>query len=271
MRGAGGMDVRHRAYVVDRGAKKMPRTPMTRDRMTAIIHHRSIVARRRASARVRAMSGRLARFVAAAALQVVALVLAHELVYLARYGSRFGEALVHGGHGDAWSGAVMTSLVLAVGLALLATARLAHLALLVRRAGGGRKPHATLEPRLLLRIWLRTGPRLAVLGVVLLTIQENVERAAIGGSVTGPALLLSPEYAGGLWIALAVGLAVGLVAALFEWRSRVLLARLRTQRQRLPKAVSGAVRRPGVTVAPPAESLLGRRSALRAPPLRAAS
>jgi hypothetical protein len=217
------------------------------------------------------MTRRLGMLVAVTTLQLAALVLAHELVYLARYGSRFGEALVHSGHGDAWSGAVTASLVLAAGLALLAIARLAHLGVLIRRRAGAAPTQAMADPRLLLRIWLRTGPRVALLGVALLTIQENLERAAIGGSGSGPAILLSPEYAGGLWIALAVGLAVGVVAALFEWRSRVLLARLRTPRRRLPRAASGSLRRPGIFVAPPADSLLGRRSALRAPPLGAAS
>ena len=45
------------------------------------------------------MPGRIAALLAAAPLQMVALVLAHALVFLARYGSRFNEALVHAGHG----------------------------------------------------------------------------------------------------------------------------------------------------------------------------
>ena len=221
------------------------------------------------------MSRRLCGLVAAALLQLVALVLAHELVYLARYGSRYGEALVHGGHGDAWAGAVTTSAVLAAMLAIVAIARLAYLALQVRRRGGAGAaptPAAALEPRLLARIWLRTGVRLAAVGVVLLTVQENIERASTGAPAPGAGILLTAEYAGGLWIAIAVGLGVGFVAALYEWRCGILLAKLRTAAGRPPRAAAaGTPRRPGIAVAPPAASVLGRGFGLRAPPLGAAS
>ncbi len=49
--------------------------------------------------------------------------LAHELIFLARFGSRYNEALVHAGHGETWSGAVMTTLALAIGLVVLGTFR----------------------------------------------------------------------------------------------------------------------------------------------------
>ena len=221
------------------------------------------------------MSGRLAGLVAAASLQLVALVLAHELVYLARYGSRYGEALVHGGHGDAWAGAVITSAMLAAILGVVAIARLAYLALQVRRrgrAGAVTTPAGALEPRRLVLIWLRTGVRLAAVGVVLLTVQENIERASTGAPAPGAGILLTPEYAGGLWIAIAVGLVVGFVAALYEWRRGILLAKLRTDRPRLTRSATARTpRRPGIAVAPPAESVLGRGFGLRAPPLGAAS
>jgi hypothetical protein len=213
------------------------------------------------------MPRRLAAFLAAAALQVVALVLAHELVFLARYGSRYGEALVHAGHGETWSAAVSTSLFLAAGLAALAALRLAHLGLLVRRRALAASPvPGVLEPRPLLRAWLRIGPRTAIVAAALLTIQENLERAALGQAMPGPGILLSAEYPGGLWVAIAVGLAVGLVAALFEWRRRILLARLRAPRAGVPRASDAPVPRPGMIFPAPVQSILGRRSALRAPP-----
>ena len=216
------------------------------------------------------MTRRLGTLVAAVTLQLVAVVLAHELVFLARYGSRFGEALVHSGHGETWSGAVTTSLVLGGALGVVGLARLAWLGVLVRRRGGVIASQRTLEPRLLLGTWLRTGTRIAVVGVMLLTIQENLERASIGAAAPGLGILLSPEYAGGLWIALAVGMAVGLVAALFTWRHQVLLARLRARRPSQPRVSTTPARRPSVA-APRLESILGRRSALRAPPAAAAT
>ena len=221
------------------------------------------------------MSRRPARILGLLALQAVALVLAHELVFLARWGSRYNEALVHAGHGDSWSAAVAMSVVLGVGLIALATFRLARLGLLVQRraaaAGVSRgalsRVETTAVDRLqLLTMWLRVGPRTALLTAALLTIQENLEHAAIGQASAGPSILLSPEYAGGLWIALAVGLVVGFVMGLFEWRRKALLARLLALRGASTRGAIRAASRTGVSILPPVESLLGRRSALRAPP-----
>jgi hypothetical protein len=206
------------------------------------------------------------------ALQGVALVLAHELVFLARYGSRYGEALVHSGHGETWSSAVATTLALAAVLVLAGVVRLVHLGILVRRADAigmaapAPAPGSTLELGTLARLWLRAAPRIALVSVVLLTIQENLERSSLGRGAPGPGILLSPEYPSALWITIGAGLLVGLVAALFEWRRRALTERLR--------AVGAAVRRQPSTHAPrplavairPLSSVLGRRSGLRAPP-----
>lgn len=217
------------------------------------------------------MLRRLTGFAVAAALQLVALVLAHELVYLARYGSLYGEALVHSGHGNAWGAAVTASLLIAGGLALIAAFRLARLGYLVRRRGVAVQPTAgALGPGSLLRAYLRIAPRLVVLSLALLSGQENLERALIGQTMPGAGVLLTPEYAGGLWITIAVGLAVALVAALFEWRRQVLLAKLRASRQGTARPLEVRQPRPAA-VERPVESLLGRRSALRAPPLALAS
>ncbi len=213
------------------------------------------------------MAPRMARLATAAVLQLAALVLGHQLVYLARYGSRFGEALVHAGHGEAWTAAVVSSLILAAVLAVVGLARLGRLGLMVRRTGiDDHKRFEALAPMSLLRAWLGLAPRIAVLQLVLLTTQENLERAAIGEGMPGPGILLTPEYAGGAWIALAVALAVSLIAALFAWRRKVLLARLRAARARLPR-VRASVPRPVARLSAPVESVLGRRSALRAPPI----
>jgi hypothetical protein len=208
-------------------------------------------------------------FLAALVLQVVALVLAHDLVFLVRFGSRYGEALVHSGHGETWSTAVGTTLAIATVLVLAGVIRLAQLGILVRAATGSGEGAPDL--RQLLRMWLRIAPRIAFVSVVLLTIQENLERSSIGGSMPGPGILLSPEYPFAFWIAIAVGLLVGLVAVLFEWRRRALIERLHAARAALPRHSSaagphprGAPRRPGISV-------LGRLSGLRAPPASSAA
>jgi hypothetical protein len=217
------------------------------------------------------MRRRIAGVVMAAGLQLVALVLAHEIVFLARYGSRYGEALVHAGHGGTWSAAVTTSIALGVVLAALAVARLVHLWLLVRQhptiRGVTHRGASALPsgPWSVPRTWLRVGLRLAAMTVVLLTVQENAERGAFAGRALDPLLLLTPEYAGGLWITFAIGFTAGFVVALFSWPHSVLVARLRDARPRTPRCAAPAPRvRPHLER--PIESLLGRRSALRAPP-----
>jgi hypothetical protein len=215
------------------------------------------------------MSRRIAGVLALAALQLVAVVLAHQLVFLVRYGSRYGEALVHSGHGTAWGDTVTSVLVLGGGLALLAVAQLARLGLVARTIGGP-AAEGVLQRRALIAGWLRLGPPMAALTGLVLTIQENLERASIGAATSSAAILLSPEYPGGLWIAIVVGLAAGLLAALFVWRRRILLARIRAARARLRQGTTAnPVPRPA-RVVPPVGSLLGRNSALRAPPFGSA-
>ena len=214
------------------------------------------------------MPRQLTGFAAALALQVVALVLAHDLVFLVRFGSRYGEALVHTGHGETWSTAVGTILAIATGLVLAGVIRLVQLGILVHAAGSSA---GALDLRQLLRLWLRVAPRIALVGVVLLTVQENIERSSIGGSMPGPGILLSPEFPFALWIAIAVGLLVGLVAALFEWRRRALIERLRAARAALPRHAAVSTPRPRVARWRPAVSVLGRQSGLRAPPAQSAA
>jgi hypothetical protein len=215
------------------------------------------------------MAHRIARVATAAALQLVALVLAHELVFLARFGSRFGEALAHSGHGAAWTAAVVSSIGLGFALFVAGLVRLARLGLLANRRGRvhlDRAAARSLSPGSLLRGWVRLAPRIAMLGVVLLTLQENLERWATGQVVPGVGILVSQEYPDALWITVAVAFAVSLIAALFEWRRRVLVARVRAARPALPRTTESAPARSGVLVRPAVESVLGRRSALRAPP-----
>ena len=224
------------------------------------------------------MPRQLLGLVAALALQVVALVLAHDLVFLVRFGSRYGEALVHTGHGESWSTAVGTILAIATALVLAGVVRLAQLGILARAASaraasssGASSSTNAPDLRQLLRLWLRVGPRIALVSVVLLTVQENLERSSIGGSMPGPGILLSPEYPFALWIAIAVGLLVGLVASLFDWRRRTLIERLRAARAALPRHRSAAEPRPRGAPRRPVVSVLGRQSGLRAPPAPSAA
>ena len=213
------------------------------------------------------MPRQITGLVAALALQVVALVLAHDLVFLVRFGSRYGEALAHSGHGETWSTAVGTIMAIAIALVLAGVVRLWQLRVLIHAAGART---GAPDLRQLLHLWLRIAPRIALVSVVLLSVQENLERSSTGMPMPGPGILLSPEYPFALWIAIAVGLLVGLVAALFEWRRRALIERLRAARAH-PRHTSATPPRPRGAPRRPVVSVLGRQSGLRAPPVPSAA
>jgi hypothetical protein len=196
----------------------------------------------------------------------LSLVLAHDLTFLARYGSVYGEALAHAGHGAGWDRAVATILVLATVVGLAAAVRL--------RALSGEAPStatrsttaaATSSQGIVARRWAIDWIRLATVVAVLLTLQENVERLLAGLTPPGVLALLSPEYAFGLLIVLAVAAVMACVVAMYRWRRAILIAR-RTRRDRevrsMARPASPLDDGPRVP-----QSLLGRRGGLRAPPL----
>lgn len=209
------------------------------------------------------MRRRLATTIGVMASTAVALVLAHDLAFLARYGSAFGEALAHAGHGPAWTGAVAGSVALGAGLLVAAILGLRRLGLVAEQL----RAHGTSsEPRwrAFLRTWLIQAARLAVTTTFLLTIQENLER--VSGGVAGPnvGLLVSAEYPWALPIVICVAIAVSFVAALVTWRRAVLVNRIRAARRWpilasiVPRPAVGAERRPLAVVR--------GRWAVRAPP-----
>ena len=210
------------------------------------------------------MAPRSIRVLAALGAVLVALVLSHSIVYLARYGSAYGEALAHNGHDLAWTLAVLSAGVLGGGLTLAALIQLARLG---RAAGAAGTAAGPLRPTIQhgIRSWLLTAGRLAAVTAVLLTVQENVERAAVGLPLPGVGLLVSPEFPFALAIVVGISFAVAFVVTLFRRRREALLARLRTARLWARDiSPSGRPSRVGqrATI-----SALGAVRGLRAPPL----
>jgi hypothetical protein len=199
------------------------------------------------------MRRRLATAIGMVISTTVALVLAHDLAFLARYGSAFGEALAHAGHGPAWTAAVAGSVAIGAGLFVAAMLGLRQLG---RVAGQLRASGTPSEPRrrAFLRSWAISAARLAFTTTVLLTIQENLERASGGVSSPNIGLLASAEYPWAIPIVLGVVIAISFVAALIAWRHSVLVNRIRAGRQRpirtstVPRPAAGAVRRPFAVV-----------------------
>jgi hypothetical protein len=195
------------------------------------------------------MRGRLATTIGVIASTAIALVLAHDLAFLARYGSAFGEALAHAGHGPAWTAAVAGSVAIGAGLlvtAILGLRRLGLVAEQLRARGTSSEPRG----RAFLRTWAIRAARLSLTTTFLLTIQENLER--VSGGMAGPniGLLVSAEYPSAIPIVLGVAIVVSFVAALVAWRRAVLVSRIRAARRRpirasiVPQPAVGAERRP---------------------------
>lgn len=215
------------------------------------------------------MIGRRAAWISRAIVVAVTLALAHDLTFLVRYGSAYGEALVHAGHGQAWTNAALACVALGVALLLAAGGQLWRLAFAARASAPSTTPAPFAAGRLgdLVRSWAGLAARLGAVVALLLTIQENIERAAIGLQAPDPAILASAEYPAALGIVAAVASAVAFVLALFRWRRDALLARIRA-------AAAPRSRRPVRAFRPTEPSGIGRRSilgrslGLRAPPTR---
>jgi hypothetical protein len=217
---------------------------------------------------------------------VVALVLAHDLAFLASKQGAYAAALAASGHDAGWVTTVLvvaglSGLLLAVGLA-----RLAFLGLRLRAAarslapgGSGSRGRSALEasadgrPRDRLRGLAHSSARLAGAVTVGFVIQENVEHLSAGLPAPGFAILAWDGNFTPLPIIGLTSLAVAAVVGLFRRRQADLLARVRAAGERaFPHTTAGRPRTPGrASDADGRGSLLGRRMALRAPPTGASA
>jgi hypothetical protein len=208
------------------------------------------------------MQRRIGVWLGATATLLVSLVLAHDLAFLARYGSDYGEALAHAGHGPAWTGAVVGSVATAAGLLVAAGIGWHRLRLRARRLAAG---STSAEPglRAFLGTWSRATARLLAATGFLLTVQENVERVSSGIAGPDPGLLLSAAYPFAPAIVAAVSIVAAFVFALVGWRRAVLAERIRAAHHPAHGAVP---MRPIIGIERLPAAHLGGRLALRGPP-----
>ena len=198
-------------------------------------------------------------------MSAVALVLAHNLVFLVGYGSGYESALSRTGHDAGWTSAVRVVLGLGVALLVIAALRLRALGVLARDAAG---PHrGTAASRGFAGHLVGLWARLAALTPVLFVLQENLERRAIGQPMPGLAVVGSSEYPCAMLIFALVALAIAVVGSLVRWRRDLLLARIAAARPRWLRATAPSLRQTLASLAAPRASLLGRRLAVRAPPV----
>lgn len=212
------------------------------------------------------MSGWIVRRAGFAGMVAVALVLAHNLVFLADYGTGYADALARTGHDASWSIAVLGVLALGAVLFMAAAWRLRALGALAQAAEvspqGAPLGYRELAGHLL-PLWLR----LTLVTTALFVLQENFEHLGGGGPIPGLGVLASGTYPNAFTIIAVVALGVALVGALFRWRRDVLVARIAAATFRWRPVTGCSVRSSLDGIACRLGSILGRRLAVRAPPV----
>lgn len=210
------------------------------------------------------MRGRVGETVGATVTALTALVLAHNLIFLAGYGAEFGDVLGHTGHDHGWTIAVVGSVLLGVALLIGTAWRLHRLRRIARSLGATRTPS---EPgqRAFLRRWLGVALALALAVTALFVLEENLELGRISRQLPGIGVLASAAYPNAVLIIGAVALVVSFVAVLLGWRIELVIARIRAVQGR-PQEGATSPFAPRAWVAPRRTSVLGSRLASRAPP-----
>jgi hypothetical protein len=216
------------------------------------------------------MTERVAFKIRAAVTAFASLVLAHNLIFIAGYGSRFGTVMAHTGHDHGWTIAALTSIGLAASLLGVTLGRLWQLR---RSARGAGATSLSGEPglRAFATRWLGWWIALALVTTSLFVVQENLELASVGAALPGLGVLASAAYPNAMPIILTVALAISMVAALLGWRSSVLIARIQAVRSDTPRTGPAPALRPREPIDRRRGSILGSRLAGRAPPVALAS
>jgi hypothetical protein len=205
------------------------------------------------------------RFLGFLSMTLVALVVAHNLVFLLAYGSGYEEALAHSGHDGTWGTAVAVVLAAAIGLLGLGAWRLYRLGVIARALGateGGLRPRPSGFVQRLVGLWVR----LATATTLLFVVQENLERQHVGEGLPGLSVLGSAEYPDAALVIAVITLAVAFVVGLFRWRRDVLVARIGAGRERWHPAARTAQPRGAAWIERRHASIVVHQFSGRAPP-----
>jgi len=177
------------------------------------------------------------------AMTSVALVVAHDLVFLLAFGAGLDEALAHTGHDGTWGTAVAVVLAAAFGLLGIGALRLYRLGVVARSltaSEGSLRPAPKVFARSLAGLWLR----LAGATTLIFVVQENLEHQHAGLGPPGLSVLESAEYPHAAVVIVAIALAIAFVVSLFRWRRDVLVARIAAARAPWSRARTTIRRRP---------------------------
>ncbi len=199
-------------------------------------------------------------------LALVAFVLAHDLTFLARFGSSYEAVLARTGHGEQWTATVLVMATLATLLAVATVTRLVALGRLARRLDAG-----TIEVRdggigglagRALRAWLFILP----IALAVFVIVENIEHASAGLPLPGFGVFDANAYTDTPIVFTVVTAIVAFIEGLYRWRRDILVALIRAARARWARSRAATVRLDLPFVERHRGSIAGRRMAGRAPP-----
>jgi len=205
------------------------------------------------------------------ALALVALVVAHDAVYLAEYGDRYRAALAATGHGY-WLTFALLALVIGgvpIGATVLGLVRLRTS---IWRLGRTRVPNRHREDRSAgpsyLGEFVSLLPRLFAVVLIGFAFQENVESLAAGNGLAGLRVLDLMS----LQVLFAIAFLVALAGAWLRWREVVLQRRFAAatrQNEQCAQRHGAAHAAPGwgeIAAIVAHGWLMARRLAGRAPP-----
>jgi hypothetical protein len=218
----------------------------------------------RSSVRQAAGRSRLGEALLRAVAVAAVAVLGHDLAYTAVYGPAAEAARRASGHEPYWA---WTWLAVLAGVAVLVAAAAGTTVSLLRRLERVDRPRRIpLTPYL--RELLRRWPRLALAGLIVFALQENVEHfVAHGGHVVGWGLLWSAEFAVAVPSFAFAGLLVSAVAALFVSTITELQEAVRRAGTRQSRAPCRVWRPVGRDPRPHWRGTLAARDLGRAPPV----
>jgi hypothetical protein len=209
---------------------------------------------------------RLGRRVRTGILAIVALLVAHDAIFLAEYGNgpAFARAMSEGGHDGYWLPFTVGATLAGGFLLLRALTTLRHLrvqASAIHWIEELPSPSYTSE---LLGIWRVLFP----LVTVLFALQENVEHLATHGHFLGLEALAGPDVPLALPVVAAVTCALAAIGALLRWRIAVLRRRIATAAAAHHRAADERLcpEWGSIHASAPHRWMIGRLDAGRAPP-----
>ncbi len=205
---------------------------------------------------------------------VAAMWIVHQTEYAIEYGGRFGAVMASTPHRVYMAPLGVVLALLAVTLAILTSASLLRARVTRLRLLPGiplRSRHHATAPMFDLPVGalFRTAALLALMQMILYSVQENLESLAAGWGFPGLGVLFAPQHA----TVVPLHLLLALCAAILLWTVSILLHRTR-QTLQIVRALAGiGASENGVPSRlvccrhiPVARLLAGRRS-LRSPPL----